>query len=62
MPEPGSQQIQQSGLGGVLKGFRLHVPPNQREYSWTDKEVTTLLQDLAKAIGDGERRRATPRL
>jgi uncharacterized protein with ParB-like and HNH nuclease domain len=28
------------------------VPPNQREYSWTTKEVRTLLQDFAKAISD----------
>jgi hypothetical protein len=44
----------QIGLGGVLKQYRLQVPSNQREYSWTITEVTTLLQDFAKAIADGE--------
>jgi Protein of unknown function DUF262/Protein of unknown function (DUF1524) len=45
--------MSQIGLGGVLKQFRLVVPPNQREYSW-EEEVTTLFQDLTKAILDGE--------
>ncbi len=45
--------MNQIGLGGVLKQFRLVVPPNQREYSW-DEEVTTLFQDLTKAILDGD--------
>src|SRR5438046_2104140 len=45
--------MNQIGLGGVLKQFRLVVPPNQREYSW-EEEVTTLFQDLTKAILDGE--------
>lgn len=44
----------QMGLGTVLKQHRVRVPPNQREYSWTEREVTDLLQDLAKAIDDGE--------
>lgn len=47
--------FQQIGLGGILKQYRLKVPPNQREYSWTEKEVTTLLQDLNKAIADQEK-------
>ncbi len=42
--------FQQIGLGGVLKQYRLLVPPNQREYSWTEQEVTTLLQDFARSI------------
>ena len=46
--------FQQVGIGGVLRQYRLTVPPNQREYSWTDKEVTKLLQDFAKAISDEE--------
>lgn len=46
--------FEQLGLGAVLKHNHLIVPPNQREYSWTDKEVTTLFQDFAKAIADGE--------
>src|SRR5438093_762511 len=30
------------------------VPPNQREYSWTEREVTTLLQDFTRSISDEE--------
>jgi uncharacterized protein with ParB-like and HNH nuclease domain len=41
------------GLGEILRTHKLTVPPNQREYSWTDKEVTTLLQDFAQAIREG---------
>lgn len=44
----------QSGLGNVLKHNRLVVPPNQREYSWTDRQITQLFQDFSKAIADGE--------
>lgn len=47
--------FQQLGLGSVLAQNHLAVPPNQREYSWEEKQVTTLLQDFAKAISDGER-------
>ena len=43
-----------TGIGGVLKQERLEVPPNQREYAWTDVEVRQLFQDLAKAIGAGK--------
>ena len=46
--------FQQIGLGGVLKQYKLVVPPNQREYSWEDQEVVTLFQDLAQAIDQGE--------
>src|SRR3954466_7162423 len=44
----------QIGLGGVLKQNQLIVPINQREYSWTEKQVTQLFQDFAKAISDSE--------
>jgi hypothetical protein len=51
MTESASQiGFQQIGLGGILRGYRLSVPPHQREYSWTHEEVTTLLQDFAKSI------------
>ena len=43
----------QLGLASVLKQNQLAVPPNQREYSWTSKEVRTLFQDFAKAISEG---------
>jgi hypothetical protein len=45
--------FQQVGIAGILRQYRLAVPPNQREYVW-DKQVTTLLQDFAKAISDEE--------
>ena len=41
------------GLGSVLKQYRLQVPPNQRDYSWQDREVKQLLQDFSTAIDDG---------
>jgi hypothetical protein len=46
--------FEQCGLGGVLKHNQLMVPPNQREYAWTEREVTQLFQDFAKAIASGE--------
>ncbi len=46
--------FEQPGLGSLLKHNRLGVPANQREYSWTDKEVTQLFQDFAKAISAGD--------
>ena len=46
--------FEQLGLGSVLKQNRLVVPPNQREYAWTDREVRQLFQDFAKAINDKE--------
>jgi hypothetical protein len=44
----------QFGLASILKQNQLVVPPNQREYSWTVKEVRTLFQDFAKAISEGD--------
>ncbi len=44
----------QLGLASILRQNQLAVPPNQREFSWTTKEVRTLLQDLAKAISGGD--------
>ena len=46
--------FEQLGLGAVLKRYRLLVPPNQREYAWTEKEVKKLLQDLSLAIAEDE--------
>ena len=54
MSSGGSIGYQQIGLGGILKQYRLLVPPNQREYSWTEREVVQLLHDLSKAIADGD--------
>jgi hypothetical protein len=42
----------QKGLGLILKDNKLKVPPHQREYSWTQKQVGKLFEDLAKAIND----------
>ena len=44
----------QLGLASILKQHKLVVPANQRDYSWTEREVTTLLQDFARAIGDDD--------
>jgi hypothetical protein len=53
MAEPrGRIEFQEIGLGGILRAYRLKVPSNQREYSWTEREVTTLFTDLAKAISN----------
>jgi hypothetical protein len=38
------------GLGSLLKRYLLRVPPNQREYAWTEDEVSQLLQDFSHAI------------
>jgi uncharacterized protein with ParB-like and HNH nuclease domain len=38
------------GIATVLKRYRLSVPPNQREYAWTEDQVTDLLQDLQSAM------------
>lgn len=54
--KPGRAKIgfHELGIAGVLKAYRLEVPLNQREYRWESKQVTTLLQDLTKAIDDEE--------
>jgi uncharacterized protein with ParB-like and HNH nuclease domain len=40
-------------VGKLFRIVRVTVPANQREYSWTDREVTTLFQDWAEAIREG---------
>ncbi len=42
------------GIGTVLKRNRLKVPLNQREYSWEERHVEELYQDLAGAISSGK--------
>jgi hypothetical protein len=54
MPESSEIGFAQLGIASILKQNRLTVPPNQREYSWTKKEVLTLLQDFSKAISSSE--------
>ena len=46
--------ISQLGLASILKHNQLVVPPNQREYSWTQKETETLFKDFARSISDGD--------
>ena len=38
------------GIGSILKANRLKVPLNQREYSWEEKQVVELFQDIGNAI------------
>ena len=42
------------GIGTVLKRHRLVVPLNQREYSWEERNVQELFQDLADAISSNK--------
>lgn len=44
--------FEQLGIGNVLRTSWLKVPLNQREYSWTEREVKALLYDVNKAITD----------
>jgi hypothetical protein len=48
----GQIAFEELGLGSLLRRWRLVVPPNQREYAWTEREVTQLLQDFAKAVNE----------
>jgi hypothetical protein len=53
MMEPRTQiAFEELGLGSVLRSYQLEVPPNQREYSWTEREVSQLLQDFTKAMSE----------
>lgn len=55
MAEPEGQiGFEQIGIANVLNRHLLTVPPNQREYAWEDEHVQNLLEDLAKAIADGD--------
>jgi hypothetical protein len=47
---PSSFHFDHKGIGSALHGTRLKVPPNQREYSWEEKHVRDLFQDIANAI------------
>ncbi len=44
--------FEQLGIGSVLSRNKILLPPNQREYSWTEREVNDLFHDLGKAISD----------
>jgi hypothetical protein len=47
--------FEQLGIGSVLQRHSLHVPLNQREYSWTEREVGALFFDIAKSIQENAR-------
>lgn len=49
-----SIEIEQVGVGDVLKRYRLRVPPNQRDYAWDVPEVSNLLEDVTFAISTNE--------
>lgn len=53
MPESERQiGFEQLGIGSVLARHTLQVPPNQREYSWTDREIRALFFDYSRAISE----------
>ncbi|MGE0199977.1 MAG: DUF262 domain-containing protein [Candidatus Melainabacteria bacterium] len=54
MSEQAQISFEQTGIANVLKHHQLVVPANQRDYAWTEKEVTTLFQDLAEAVENDE--------
>ncbi len=45
--------FEEAGLGSILKRNRLVVPPNQREYSWSEREVKRLFFDFARVLSEG---------
>ncbi|MGB3259169.1 MAG: DUF262 domain-containing protein, partial [Ornithinimicrobium sp.] len=51
---PASMHLEQAGLAAILQSNRLLVPPNQRNYAWTESQVQQLLDDLTRAQHDGE--------
>ena len=46
--------FEQIGLASILKQNHLKVPPNQRNYTWDEKRVKQLFQDLARTIDEGD--------
>jgi hypothetical protein len=40
----------QTGIGSILKTYRMKVSPRQRDYRWRDHHIKTLFEDLAKAM------------
>ncbi|MGH7131234.1 MAG: DUF262 domain-containing protein [Phycisphaerales bacterium] len=45
-----------SGLGELVRAYRLRVPKYQWHYAWDDEHVVDLLDDLAGAIEKGDSR------
>ncbi len=50
----GEIRIHLEGIGHLLQDSKLAVPPYQRSYAWTEKNVTQLFTDLATAIIEGD--------
>ena len=44
----------QIGIASILGQNQLTVPPNQRDYSWAEREVKTLFQDFARSISEDD--------
>src|SRR5260370_38707729 len=40
----------QTGIGSILKTYRLKVSPRQRDYRWREHHVKTLLEDVAMVM------------
>jgi len=51
--EMNQMEFERLGIGSVLRRSRLFVPPNQREYAWTEREVSTLFRDYGRAVEEG---------
>ncbi len=54
MTTHGKIEFSHVGIGEALKRNRLAVPLNQREYSWGERQVTDLYQDLTSVINDNK--------
>ena len=44
--------FEQTGIASLLRQNLLRVPPNQREYAWTEQEIGHLFTDIARALGE----------
>ncbi len=54
---PGSVEgirIQLEGIGHLLQDSRLAVPPYQRSYAWSEKNISQLFRDLSTALVEQE--------
>ena len=54
MPALDKINIELIGIGRALLNKNLAVPMYQRSYAWEEKHVLDLLQDISKAISEGE--------
>ena len=51
--EMNQMEFERLGIGSVLRRYRLFVPPNQRDYAWTEREASTLFRDYGRAVEEG---------